>query len=98
MKDHTYLLILVFECICKDFVSASGYGNCKKTSPSIGKATCYVKQPSSCADLKNSKTKSRQLEDQLYNANQDLESLRGKCHLIGKNMPLKNRTSFSPQY
>ena len=45
-------------------------------------------------DLKNNKTKSRQLEDQLHNTNQDLESLRGKCHLIGKILPLKNRTSF----
>ena len=44
------------ECICKDFVSASGYGNCKKTSPSIGKVTCYVQQPSSCKDLRNSET------------------------------------------
>ena len=40
-------------------------------------------------DLKNNKTKSRQLEDQLYNANQDLESLRGKCQLIGKKYALK---------
>ena len=41
-------------------------------------------------DLKNHKTKSRQLEDQLHNANQDLESLRGKCQLIGKKYALKN--------
>ena len=40
-------------------------------------------------DLKNNKTKSRQLEDQLHNANQDLESLRGKCQLIGKKYALK---------
>ena len=52
----TILITLAHECVCKDFVSASGYGNCKKTSPSIGKVTCYVKQPSSCGDLTNSKT------------------------------------------
>ena len=40
-------------------------------------------------DLKNNKTKSRQLEDQLHNANQDFESLRGKCQLIGKKYALK---------
>ena len=50
-------------------------------------------------DLKNNKTKSRQLEDQLHNTNQDLESLRGKCHLIGsKNLPLKYRIEYYPDY
>ena len=43
-------------CTCKDFVSGNGYGNCKKVSPALGKATCYVQQPSSCTDLKTSKT------------------------------------------
>ena len=41
-------------CACKDFVSSNGYGNCKKVLPSIGKVTCYVKQPSICTDLENS--------------------------------------------
>ena len=43
-------------CDCKDFVTANGFGNCNKVSSSLGKLSCYVKQPSSCSDLRDSET------------------------------------------
>ena len=40
-------------CACKDLVS-DGYGNCRKKID--GKPLCYVDLPSSCSDLKESKS------------------------------------------
>ena len=42
------------DCSCSNYVTSSGYGNCKKvfkTGP-----ICYVNEPSSCSDLKKSKS------------------------------------------
>ena len=39
--------------MCKDFIGASGQGNCKDFN---GKPLCYVTQPSSCSDLQDSQT------------------------------------------
>ena len=44
------LFIWNLGCVCKDLITADGYGNCKK-DPS-----CYVEQPSSCNDLELSYT------------------------------------------
>ena len=42
------LFILDLGCLCKDLITSDGYGNCLK-DPS-----CYVQQPSSCDDVKDS--------------------------------------------
>ena len=44
-------------CTCKDLIDANGAGNCQDTiSSTSGKAGCYVNQPSTCGDLKDSST------------------------------------------
>ena len=40
------------DCSCSDYVNAKGYGNCQKQKR--GKAYCFVNQPSTCTDLRNS--------------------------------------------
>ena len=42
-------------CACKDLLLSGGAGNCTTTSKVLGgKVWCYVSQPSSCADARNS--------------------------------------------
>jgi len=45
-------------CSCTDFINSHGYGQCKKSEPSIlgGSMFCYVDFPSSCTDLLESGT------------------------------------------
>ena len=46
-------------CKCKDLINRNNVGNCKGKKPSqFGKkfVACYVTQPSSCTDLKDSGT------------------------------------------
>ena len=55
-KNHgnrgIFLNIGLDNCDCNEYVSANGYGNCKKV---YGKGPiCYVNQPSTCQDLRNS--------------------------------------------
>ena len=41
-------------CSCSGYISSSGFGNCKKVYK-IG-TICYVKEPSTCSDLRKSKS------------------------------------------
>ena len=41
-------------CNCKDFVNPNGYGNCNKKYKKG--PICYVNQPTSCSDIKPSKS------------------------------------------
>ena len=43
---------LDLSCQCKYFIGSTGLGNCVKEWE--GSKICYVRQPSSCHDLKNS--------------------------------------------
>ena len=48
-------------CKCKDFINQNNVGNCKGKKPSQFQRkffACYVDQPSSCTDLKDSGTNS----------------------------------------
>ena len=48
--DHTELSTNRLEnCVCSDYVSDNGYGNCQKLL--LGHPSCYVVEPSSCTDL-----------------------------------------------
>ena len=51
-------------CRCSDYVSRSGYGNCKKDLDKNGKSgrICYVIEPSECPDL----TQSQNYPDKKY--------------------------------
>ena len=49
-----YNIIAELSCECKDFIGLKGFGNCKKLHR--GRKPCYVKQPSGCKDLIDSKT------------------------------------------
>ena len=44
-------------CSCSDYISDSGFGNCKKLYKSG--PICYVNVPSTCSDLKKSKSAGR---------------------------------------
>ena len=49
--------LILGTCTCKNLVNKDGIGNCEGTkSVAFGKVACYVNQPSSCSDLKNSGT------------------------------------------
>ena len=53
-----YIHIAVYvDCTCKDYINRHGYGNCQTPSkhPS-NQPICYVLLPSSCKDLKMSRT------------------------------------------
>ena len=39
-------------CTCKMFMNGGGWGNCQKSND--GDVMCYVKQPSSCSDVRDS--------------------------------------------
>ena len=39
-------------CTCKMFMNGGGWGNCQKSND--GHVMCYVKQPSSCSDVRDS--------------------------------------------
>ena len=52
-----FIIITISGCTCMDYINKNGYGNCKKQSTNLGgKFTCYVNQPSSCTDRKDSGT------------------------------------------
>ena len=42
-------ILLIAECTCSEYVSSSGYGNCRKDHK--GGPICYVNLPSECNDL-----------------------------------------------
>ena len=59
--QHTMFLYhhmpIIAGCKCNTFISAKGIGMCKKKDKNFeGAYSCYVDQPSSCPDLKESKT------------------------------------------
>ena len=47
-------LIVKSGCTCKDLINKHGQGNCQGTPTSSGKHICYVNQPSTCPDAKDS--------------------------------------------
>ena len=45
---------MLWDCECMDFIDSDGYGNCQKRDPKFHGSvySCYVKEPSRCADKK----------------------------------------------
>jgi choriolysin H len=42
------------DCSCMDYVNRNGFGNCLKTSSTLGGLSCYVNLPTTCSDQRQS--------------------------------------------
>ena len=57
VKQLTMYYVGVPSCTCKDKISVDGYGNCRKSSNiHSGEKSCFVLQPTSCPDVRDSMT------------------------------------------
>ena len=53
-----YIIYVLLDCSCIDYINKQGYGNCAKVNRFKfgGKPACYVNLPSTCSDIKDSST------------------------------------------
>ena len=60
-QPHVKIILLIIilahiGCSCIEYVNKNGFGNCNKSYEKNSRFSCYVNEPSTCEDVRNSST------------------------------------------